>query len=253
LRRKLKFGLGINAPSRIIPEEIMGMLMIKSEAVPFSCGGLKILRRQNVFDEHILKTELRNNNYRIPADLRGKTVIDIGAHIGGTTLRCAKMGAVVYAFEPQPDNLDILKQNIKLNGFESSVHCYPHAIGYPAGIRKLFLHPSNYGAFSFNNQNTDLMSSEYNEVEVITLEECFKKFNIASCEFLKMDCERAEYDIILNTPAEIFAKIKWMTIELHQGDHKKVIAVLNKYYVLRFDKKPDNDNTRNLVYCNLKR
>ena len=62
--------------------------------------GYKMRTRVRYYDEKILNEELDSSNdiYRIPDN--PKMVIDVGAHIGGTSIRCAKMGATVLAYEP---------------------------------------------------------------------------------------------------------------------------------------------------------
>ena len=43
---------------------------------------------------------------------------------------------------------------------------------------------------------------------------------IEQCDFLKIDCEGAEYDIIDSLPIEYFTKINKMMIEYHFADSK---------------------------------
>jgi len=45
----------------------------------------------------------------------GGTLVEVGAHIGTTTLVAADFFHVVYAFEPSPRNIALLKHNIALN------------------------------------------------------------------------------------------------------------------------------------------
>jgi FkbM family methyltransferase len=52
----------------------------------------------------------------------GATVLDIGANVGYFSLIAAhRVGAAgkVYAFEPGPDNFEVLKRNIEINRFEN--------------------------------------------------------------------------------------------------------------------------------------
>jgi FkbM family methyltransferase len=59
-------------------------------------------------------------------DLRGKTVVDIGAHVGDTALYYAEKGAEVHAFEPDPENFAKLERNLALNP-ELARRIHPHA------------------------------------------------------------------------------------------------------------------------------
>ena len=53
------------------------------------------------------------------------------------------------------------------------------------------------------------------EVECVTLENIFDENHIVSCDLLKLDCEGAEYDILINANKEIFDKIKLISLEYH--------------------------------------
>ena len=63
-------------------------------------------------------------------DLRGKTVIDVGANVGDTALYFAERGAEVVAYEPDPANFRWLLANLDLNPtLRSRIHPFPFAVG----------------------------------------------------------------------------------------------------------------------------
>ena len=75
----------------------------------------------------------------------GMTVYDVGANIGYVTLMLAKLiGAQgkVYAFEALPDNVERLRRNVELNGFNDRVNIFPGAVAAGAGEVKFLVHPS---------------------------------------------------------------------------------------------------------------
>ncbi|HEY4127212.1 MAG TPA: FkbM family methyltransferase [Gammaproteobacteria bacterium] len=77
----------------------------------------------------------------------GDVVLDIGANIGYYTLLAArKVGAKgrVYAFEPDPMNFSLLKQNIELNGY-TNVELVNKAVGETSADLKLYLSDVNTG------------------------------------------------------------------------------------------------------------
>ena len=75
------------------------------------------------------KYHLSSRNYEIPDEVKnavfsGQTIIDVGASIGIYTIFFAKMvgeKGKVYAFEPEPNNFELLKKNIAINGFKNVI------------------------------------------------------------------------------------------------------------------------------------
>ncbi len=51
----------------------------------------------------------------------GDLFIDVGANVGSYTLWAAELGAEVISFEPAPESLKLLRENIDLNGYEVKV------------------------------------------------------------------------------------------------------------------------------------
>src|SRR2546425_13064345 len=53
---------------------------------------------------------------------RTKVFVDVGTHVGRYSIRFAKKGAVVHAFEPNPTNREILEKNCELNNLRINIH-----------------------------------------------------------------------------------------------------------------------------------
>jgi len=69
-------------------------------------------------------------------------VLDIGANIGQYTLIAALKGHVVFAFEPVPAHIEMLKKTAILNGIHDKVHFFRNGVG-------------DYTAQTFININKD--------------------------------------------------------------------------------------------------
>ncbi len=54
------------------------------------------------------------------------------------------------------------------------------------------------------------------EINTITLQNIFEKYKIEKIDFLKMDCEGAEFEIVMNTPSIILDKIQKISMEIHE-------------------------------------
>jgi FkbM family methyltransferase len=203
--------------------------------------GFKFRTRVRYYDEKILAEEMdpEKNIYRIPDNI--KIVIDVGAHIGGTAIRCASKGAIVYAFEPEQYNFETLKYNVKLNNLGDKIKCFNLGVG-KAGITKLYVHPKASGTTSSYLQQSGLEEDKYQEIPFIRIKELFKMFEIETCDLLKMDCEGSEKDIINDLDDELANKIKQISLEFHDKHLvEEQVKKLSKWY------KPEN--TKRYEWC----
>lgn len=166
-------------------------------------------------ERYIQKNRLSGEEYTpthfelSPAD----TVIDIGAHRGRFAVYAASRalgGGKVYAFEPQPENLARLKENIELNGFKNIT---VSSVAIADSRKKLLLHTNADSARSSIYGNSQVSV----EIDCIPLSEVFEKNNIQRCNFLKLDCEGAEFEILFALPRTYFTKIDKIVLEFH--DH----------------------------------
>ena len=181
-------------------------------------NGLKFNIRDKSFDDSVLKHEILADFYRVK---NPGVVVDIGAHIGGTTILCASRGADVYSYEPSKSNYKELLGNLERNNLEAET--FNVAVGNK-GNRKLYHHKDNFGCFSFSRDNTNGMIDETEEVETITIEEVFK--DIDHCDLLKIDCEGGEREFYKAIPVE---KIDMIAMEIHDGS-LEIKDYLSKFY-----------------------
>ena len=94
------------------------------------------------------RPEFYNKNQRrlfCDAIKPGCTVLDVGANIGVYTLLAAKRGARVFAIEADPQNAEMLRRNIHLNGFDDRVTVFPIAVSEQEGVVTLFRSKGNSG------------------------------------------------------------------------------------------------------------
>jgi len=159
---------------------------------------------------------------------KGGIVIDIGANIGAFSVlsaRCNK-GVRVYSYEPFEENYHLLKENAITNGIEKQIHTFNQAVGNAKEERVIFA------------DRVDSMSSLYGKVgkemliKVVSLKDVFVDNNIQTCDFLKVDCEGAEYEIFYSAPKYIFDRIETISIEFHEkfgtGKGKELKEFLEK-------------------------
>lgn len=123
----------------------------------------------------------------------GDVVVDVGAHIGYYTLIFAELvgeKGKVYAFEPDPDNFDILRKNVEVNGYKNVI-LEQKAVSNQRGIVRLFLGKERSAHHTLSKN--DYSSDESVPVEAIRLDDYFKEESI---DFIKLDVEGGEYNAL---------------------------------------------------------
>ncbi|MCQ8894117.1 MAG: FkbM family methyltransferase [Methanolinea sp.] len=119
----------------------------------------------------------------------GDTVLDIGACEGETSLWFAQKidnKGCIFAFEPEINNFRTLQENIKSNSLQNLI--IPIQIGLWSS-RKTLSFSGSGGGFSYNE-------SGKNQIEVITLDDFIIENNIGKVDFIKMDVEGSEMEIL---------------------------------------------------------
>lgn len=149
-------------------------------------------------------------------------VVDIGAHIGTFSVLAGSMGAAVISYEPTAINFGLLQENAEINGFNHTLH--KQAVRGKAGRDTIIIRPFNYGGNSFFNSKT-LDPNFREEVECITLADVFHDNNLDHIDFLKLDCEDSELEILESHP-ELLPKIRKIAIEWVSGERRKALRDL---------------------------
>jgi len=140
---------------------------------------------------------------------KNDVVIDIGGHIGAFSIAASKHASIVYSFEPSPENYKQFIKNIRLNG-RKNIRLMQHAVASKIGKRTFYLDPLNTGANNLYKKNKYKLS-----IRTTTLKAFFENKCIKKCHFLKMDCEGAEYEILLTLDSGTLSKIQRIACEYH--------------------------------------
>ncbi|PIZ52014.1 hypothetical protein COY27_01515 [Candidatus Woesearchaeota archaeon CG_4_10_14_0_2_um_filter_33_13] len=178
-------------------------------------GGLKVLVRPYMSDVTMLMETWGMEDYTPPGfKIRSTDIVfDIGGHIGSFSMYAAIKATKgkVYSFEPLPENYQIFKSNIEQNKL-SNIHLEQKAVSDKGGVGQLFLCKGTHsGSSSLFYRNTkDTVS-----IKRITLTDFFEKYKISKVDFMKIDCEGAEYDILFSLPKKQLSKIKRISMEYH--------------------------------------
>jgi FkbM family methyltransferase len=147
----------------------------------------------------------------------GETVIDIGAHIGYYTLlfaKCVGETGQVVSFEPLPANFVLLQKNAELNHLEQ-VRVIEMAVF--SRTAELVISASDDMANPGDASVLSPKSEKTFQVSAITLDAFVAKAGLKP-DFIKMDVEGAEHDVLVGARETIAKYRPKMLIELHHFD-----------------------------------
>lgn len=217
------------------PWSLIGMFLKRKSAgwrqIRLRQGGLKFNVRgpMDVWSvkETLLDRFYERNGMGIEA---GWVIVDIGAGIGDFSLRAATAHPTnrVIAFEPFEESYRLLSRNLAENG-ASNVETHAMAIGRRSGVAYLDLS---------GNEPLQIQSGEardeagWMQVESLSLSDAFVRCAIETCDLLKLDCEGAEYEILLNAPDHIWQRVHRIVMEYHDNvgtyNHERLVDFLTQ-------------------------
>lgn len=147
----------------------------------------------------------------------GWKIVDIGGGIGDYTLFAAvgHSNARVLTFEPFPESYNLLRENVALN-LVSNVELFSQAVASQDGSLDIISAPAD----PLSNQTTPY--SEVGEqspltVSAVSLASILHEPDFPRIDLLKLDCEGAEYDILMNSRVAVLGKIDRIVMEYHDG------------------------------------
>lgn len=156
--------------------------------------------------------------YGVPVQ-DGWAVIDIGAGIGDFSIYAAygRPDARVFAYEPYPGSFLLLGQNLKQNGV-NNVFPFQQAVWGAAG--ELTLDLSSGEPLQFSSREVIVEQAKPHQIVVpaVTLTDVLLQHKLDRVDLLKLDCEGAEYEILMKSPIDTLAKVQRIVMEYHNVD-----------------------------------
>lgn len=161
------------------------------------------------------------------------TVVDIGANMGLFAMWAStQVGqGQVLSIEPTSNCFATIIENISRNELKNIIplqialgaeECMLELLEYPgfnAVTHAAHLKPAAWGQFFIK-----LLYRKYSEppnrleVPCQTLEKVINEQELQIIDLLKIDCEGAEYDILLSTPDEVLKRVQRIVMEFHELD-----------------------------------
>ncbi len=192
-------------------------------------NGMSVKLRPSQSDATMLMETWGMRYYTPPSHDVGPddTVVDIGGHIGSFTLYAAtRTKETVLAFEPFPESFSLLQENVRRNRLKNVI-LEQKAVFSRTGKMDLHLYDGPHsGSNSLFHRNTGRKM----RIQTITLDDAFRKHRIAKVDFMKIDCEGAEYDILFSLPKATLRKIRRISMEYHDAINEHNHAELMRFF-----------------------
>jgi FkbM family methyltransferase len=155
--------------------------------------------------------------FNILKDHKIETFIDIGANTGALAhLILDKIPTIKkgYLFEPQKDNFNFLFKKCK---DKKELTCLNCGIYYGKSYSIPFRYGSdkNIGGYTIHENEKNVTAKAYEPDDQFFQLFELEFFNFPIIDFVKIDIEGAEYNLIENS--SLLKKVKFIDIELHNG------------------------------------
>jgi FkbM family methyltransferase len=166
-------------------------------------------------------------------------VFDVGANNGYFTIYAAQKAksGKVYAFEPVSALADLIRKNAAVNRLDN-IQIEQFALGGKSGEADFFISKQHNGCHSLYHRAAD---DEPVRVRLLTLADFCAQKGIVKIDFLKMDCEGAEYEILLNLDRTALSMIGKIAMEHHDDilagrTHGEIVDFLQQHNFLVAEK-----------------
>lgn len=168
------------------------------------------------------------------------TVIEVGANLGYYALLEARKVKRVYAIEPIEESVIALKESIKKNKYEN-IEVYNLAISNKNGESEITVSErSNWASMVDINKTNENYQKRFKElisgkqfVKTLTLDEFVSREEIESIDFVRMDTEGYEVEIVkgMDKTFKLMKPGAYLSIEFHPAihtDRNLLVKTLNK-------------------------
>lgn len=202
-----------------------------------------VFYRTGSSDIHILYEILlkkgHKGEYWVPDNIAPDVIFDIGGNIGIASIYYAIKfpNAMIYTFEPIKENFEILSKNIKEY---KNIKAFNIALGNEDGEIEMNLSDcdTNFGGGSMYDIGVN--KSKTQKVKIFKPSTIIEKEKIEKIDFIKIDTEGAEYDILSSFDKNILGNVKWIIGELHGINDFKLLDILSKDFDISIKKRINN-------------
>lgn len=202
---------GFRHPLKIVAIFLHWPMALPTE-VQLRRSGFRFKVREAI-DVWVIKETCIDRDYLQHTELEPDwTIVDVGAGLGDFTVLAAKSCPLgkVHAYEPLAESFQLLQANLSLNDL-SNVEAFPLAAAGHA--YSLTVDSAETRAVSKRFVAADDQAG----VATVELAEILNRLPGRICDFLKIDCEGCEFDVILRSSSETLSRILRLSMETHDG------------------------------------
>ena len=174
--------------------------------------------------------EPEENKWLLKALQKGSIFVDVGANVGGHSIRACKLGAKVIAVEPINENCNVLRLNFELNQL-SNFHILNIAAGNREEVRPIYLGTSPTG--SSLTQSKEKEGKRIVEVKPLDLV-IPKLIGTQWVDLLKVDVEGFEIEV-LKGAANLLKRTRYIIVEVIPITDSKISEIVNLLKPLGFE------------------
>ena len=182
--------------------------------------GLKLSIRRNYMDASIVGEVFLDRCYVRGLKLPPRpVVVDVGGYIGDFALfavKCLNARRVVVC-EPSPRNWELLKLNVTANHYGDRIQMVNKAVANQECVMMNVDAPDRQQARVSAYGFSDALRTA---IPAVSLTQLITDHQLNEIDLLKLDCEGAEYEILLTTPTKVYKLISHLVFEFHEiEDH----------------------------------
>jgi len=186
--------------------------------------GTKIYTHNQVAsDIGVIGEVLLQDTYALIKKIKNpKIILDFGAHVGSFSLMAHKLHpkAKIYSFEASKETFELLKKNVEIN---KPNNITPFHNGISKKNETLDFYISEQSMLNSFDKTRQKNSKKSYKVKCKKISTIFKELKIKQCDFLKLDIEGFELDVLKSAVKDkILSKIKAMVIEMDRPNSPKL-------------------------------
>lgn len=203
--------------------------LVKNHIYTSRSGLIKGLKKKGGLGFIPKRPLTREEKFLLGLDINGQTIYDIGGYIGMFTIffaRSVGKNGKVLTFEPNPRNCTMIFEHLKLNNL-NNVEVHQIALGKKREKATLAVRKSETGTGSLQE---DIKASilqekgaETIQVEIDTLDNQITTNNLPKPDFVKIDVEGLEMDVLDGMRGIIKDYKPKLFIEIHGVDVQRKI------------------------------